>query len=145
MQIEQNMGVSSPSGPTALSSASQIEPASGLAPDGLQSTDAAHSPLPWSIHAEPVANRAAALEELTYQLDHTKELASHLYLLNADGLCPGLTGCGPTSKANAEFIARACNSYYDLLEACREALDEDCGLMCADRLRAAISKATGAA
>lgn len=31
----------------------------------------------------------------------------------------------------------------ELLEACKSALDEDSGLMCSDRLRAAIAKAEG--
>lgn len=125
----------------------------GLRPDGSVPTDAGHSPLPWTIHAERIDSRAAALEELTYQLDHTKELASHLYLLNADGLCPALTGCGPASKANAEFIVRACNSHYELLEALEEfsreydGMEDGTGDTCPTliKARAAIAKARGAA
>ena len=55
------------------------------------------------------------------------------------------------AEANAEFVVRACNSHYDLLEACQEWIAErdnpsPCWVMkqqAEKKMRAAITKATG--
>lgn len=50
----------------------------------------------------------------------------------------------PGNIANAEFIVRACNSYYDMLSALQAVMDEwreGYGLRCVHQVRAAISKA----
>lgn len=67
------------------------------------------TPGPWDVWEESTPTKDQAIDELAYQVSHTpdEDFAEAVYLLNADGKCPALTGCGPTSKANAEFIALA--------------------------------------
>jgi len=61
----------------------------------------------WGVYAQPIADRQQAIDELAAQVSDTEQLADALYLLNADGKCPATTGCGPTSQANAAYIAAA--------------------------------------
>jgi hypothetical protein len=79
----------------------------------------AHTPTPWELFEQPIANADEAKAELAYQVDHTEPVGAILYMLNAGGKCPALTGCGPTSKANADFIVRAVNSHETLVSALR--------------------------
>ena len=74
-------------------------------------TGAVHTAGPWDIYKHPVSNADDAKAELAFQVDNTTPLGAHLYLVNANGKCPALTGCGPTSEANARLIVAACNSY----------------------------------
>lgn len=77
-------------------------------------SEAKHSPLPWhvmvgtfgKIKDQRSATIYATGEELTY-------------VARCDGSQLSFTG-KIDSIADAEFIVRACNSHYDLLEACRE-------------------------
>lgn len=60
----------------------------------------------WTVYPHPIGGGAfAAMEELRYQVENTDPIGANLYLLNADGKCPAITGCGPNSEANATFIA----------------------------------------
>lgn len=78
-----------------------------------------HSPLPWEIFEQPIRTADEAKSELAYQVDHTNPIGDTLFLLNAGGLCPATTGCGPKSRANAALIVRAVNSHAALVKAVR--------------------------
>lgn len=66
------------------------------------------TPGPWDIYGERIkGNRALAAAEALAQVNQTDEVSDAFWLLNAGGKCPALTGCGPTSEANAAFIAAA--------------------------------------
>ena len=62
---------------------------------------------PWDVWAERTETKEEAIAELTAQVNLTVDFCGAVYLLNANGKCPATTGCGPTSAANAEFIAAA--------------------------------------
>jgi hypothetical protein len=84
------------------------------------------TPGPWSIYEHSARDLNAVMEELFYQASQTEDRQDKLWLLNADGKCPGLTGCGPTSAANAALITEAVNALPALLnqiEAMRSALE----------------------
>lgn len=66
-----------------------------------------HTPGPWEVYAHPINGAGDAVLELVEQVQHTSPIGDKLYLINASGKCPALTGCGPTSKANARLIAAA--------------------------------------
>jgi len=80
-----------------------------------------HTLGPWEVYEHPVATPHDAKLELSAQVDAT-EFQPVLYMISAGGpenpKAPAITGCGPTSKANAHLIAAA----PDLLEACEEAV-----------------------
>lgn len=63
------------------------------------------TPGPWEVYSEKVADKSAAIAESAYQVEHTEPFVGWVYMLNANGKCPAFTGCGPTSKANARYIA----------------------------------------
>lgn len=65
----------------------------------------------WSIWREPIHNAADAIAELTAQVDATEPMIDAVVLLGAGGKCPAITGCGPTSDANAAFITALVNAY----------------------------------
>lgn len=67
----------------------------------------AATPGPWDVWAEKCPDPVDAKIELAEQVDKCEQFVGELYLLNAAGKCPATTGCGPTSKANATFIAAA--------------------------------------
>lgn len=67
----------------------------------------AATPGPWTVHSEDVSDKSAARAEFEYQLAHTEPFLGRMFMLNGGGKCPAMTGCGPTSEANAEFIAAA--------------------------------------
>lgn len=64
-----------------------------------------HTPLPWRRRGDEIAID-------TGKIGGRKQIAK---------MIPGFgpKGLSPTSKANAEFIVRACNAYDDLLAACK--------------------------
>jgi hypothetical protein len=66
------------------------------------------TPGPWGIWFEFCEDKARAAEELAEQVMRTpdQDFCDGVYLLDANGKCPAETGCGPTSKQNAEYIAR---------------------------------------
>ena len=72
----------------------------------------------WDVWEEQTPTKAEAVAEMAYQVENSEPFAEAVYLLNANGKCPATTGCGPTSAANAAYIA-ACNPF-----AMREVLDE---------------------
>ena len=77
----------------------------------LEGLSAAATQGEWGIWREPISSRHDAIAELTEQVDATKSISDALVLLDAGGLCPASTGCGPTSDANAEFITALVNTY----------------------------------
>lgn len=70
--------------------------------------EAGPTPGEWGIWEEKVANKADAAAELVYQVENTDGFCGSIYLISAGGKCPAETGCGPTSKVDAAYIA-ACN------------------------------------
>ncbi|PZU22452.1 MAG: hypothetical protein DI589_11190 [Shinella sp.] len=73
-----------------------------------EALEAGPTPGEWTVWEERVSNKADAAAELVYQVECTEDFAGAVYLLNAGGKCPAETGCGPTSKVNASYIA-SCN------------------------------------
>lgn len=65
----------------------------------------------WRIWREAIKGRSDAVRELIEQVEHTEPLSDALVLLDAGGKCPAVTGCGPTSEANAAFIVALVNAY----------------------------------
>ncbi|WP_292960531.1 hypothetical protein [Novosphingobium sp. UBA1939] len=66
----------------------------------------------WGIWFEQINGKAdAAIQELIEQVHHTDPIGNSLVMLDADGKCPAITGCGPTSAANAAFIVALVNAY----------------------------------
>lgn len=63
------------------------------------------TPGPWEVYSEKVSDKAAAIAESAYQVEHTDPFVGEIFMLNAGGKCPALTGCGPCSEANARYIA----------------------------------------
>lgn len=66
------------------------------------------TPGPWGVWREPTFTQADAIRELTFQVESTPiaDFAKAVYLLDANGKCPATTGCGASSAANADHIAR---------------------------------------
>lgn len=77
----------------------------------------------WEVYAQPIGDAEDAKAELAFQVDNTDPIGDTLYLINAGGKCPALTGCGPTSEANARRIVTAVNSHDALLEALKLFVD----------------------
>ena len=77
---------------------------------------AEHTPTPWSIYKQPINGADEAKSELSQQVDMTDPVCDTLCLLEAGGKCPATTGCGPRSSANAAFIVRACNAWFNVEE-----------------------------
>lgn len=76
--------------------------------DALERAAQEATPGPWDVWAERIdGDRSRAGDELLQQVALTEAVGDHLYLLNAGGKCPATTGCGPTSEANAAYIASA--------------------------------------
>ena len=84
---------------------------------GLRGLVAKATPGPWDVWRERTDTRDDAVAELTAQVESAELFAGAVFLLNADGKCPALTGCGPTSEANAALIVAAVNALPALLEA----------------------------
>lgn len=76
-----------------------------------------HTPGPWDVYAHPVAGPGDAILALVEQVQATGLVADNLYLINAGGKCPAITGCGPTSAANAAFVAAGPDMFDALVEA----------------------------
>lgn len=61
----------------------------------------------WQVYEEHVSTKFDAMYIFSQLIQGTAGEQETLYMLSADGLCPALTGTGPNSKNNAEFIALA--------------------------------------
>lgn len=111
------------------------------------------TPGPWGIWFEQIDGKAdRAIQELIEQVHATNPIGNSLVMLDADGKCPAITGCGPTSVANAALIVEAVNALPTLLAriaAMKSAIqhvldmDEDYGGIGFDRTRDLLSKALG--
>lgn len=66
------------------------------------------TPGTWDVWEEKTPTKSDAIAEMAYQVENSDPFAEAVYLLNANGKCPATTGCGPTSAANAAYIA-ACS------------------------------------
>ena len=66
-----------------------------------------HTPGPWGVFAQPIAGMGDAVLELVEQVQATPSIGPFMYLIDANGKCPAIAGCGPTSEANARLIAAA--------------------------------------
>ncbi|HUD91216.1 hypothetical protein [Sphingobium sp.] len=86
----------------------------------LRALDEAATAGPWDIWREKIADLAAAKLELCLQVDCTENPIDALIMFNADGKCPGLTGCGPSSDANAELLAYLRNAVPAILAMAEE-------------------------
>lgn len=80
------------------------------------------TPRPWLVYEEDVADENAAAEELAAQARNTPGWVPRLSCLTAQvgdaWRAPAITGCGPTSSANAALIAALVNAADALLTAC---------------------------
>lgn len=70
---------------------------------------------PWDIWREPIKDIQDAIDEAMVQVQATDPIIDAMVMLNAGGKCPAMTGCGPTSDANAELIVAAINALPSLL------------------------------
>ncbi|HEM8613989.1 TPA: ead/Ea22-like family protein [Citrobacter amalonaticus] len=61
----------------------------------------------WVVFAKPTPTYFDAIHSLAALLNGTVGDQKTLYMIDANGLCPALTGTGPNSANNAEFIAAA--------------------------------------
>jgi len=92
----------------------------------LKALAEAATPGPWDVYSETIADKSAATAEFDYQVQNTEPFVGRVFMLNGDGKCPAITGCGPTSEANAAFIAASREAVPQLVaevERLREALD----------------------
>lgn len=82
----------------------------------------AATPGPWGIYVEEVEDRPSAIAALAEQVNGVPddEFRKAMFLLEAGGRCPAVTGCGPTSQANAALIVTARNALPALLDAAEE-------------------------
>jgi hypothetical protein len=83
------------------------------------------TPGPWDVWSEPCESVQDAERELCEQAQKSEPFAYAVYLLNAGGKCPATTGCGPTSKANADYLAAANPAVVLSLIAALEAAQAD--------------------
>ncbi len=94
------------------------------------------TPGPWGIWFEQIDGKAdRAIQEFVEQVHATNPIGNSLVMLDADGKCPAITGCGPTSIANAALIVEAVNALPVLLSALRSQAEE------LERLRGALGEA----
>jgi hypothetical protein len=70
---------------------------------------------PWDIWREPIKDIQDAIDEAMVQVQATDPIIDAMVMLNAGGKCPAMTGCGPTSDANAELIVALRNNAEALL------------------------------
>jgi len=78
------------------------------------------TPGPWDVYRHPIHEADDAKRELCEQVEHTAPLSGYLFLLNAGGKCPGTTGCGPTSEANARLLIELVNNLDTIIAALSE-------------------------
>jgi hypothetical protein len=118
------------------------EPLAGSGVAGeLERLAAKATPGPWDVYPQPIKNADDALSELSYQVEHTEPLAPALYLLNAGGKCPALTGCGPTSEANAKLIAALVTNLPTILQSLRAHPAPDQSAHCSGEVVEVVARA----
>ena len=79
------------------------------------------TPGPWNIYRQDCPTYDDIVNELLQQFALTKPTIPALVMLEAGGKCPALTGCGPTSAANAALIQAYRNHHATILAALRAA------------------------
>jgi len=102
---------------------------SGFDLDEIERLLAAATPGEWVIWFEQINGQAdKAIQELIEQVHATHPIGNSLVMLNADGKCPAITGCGPTSANNAALIVALHNSAPAMLTEIRELRAENARL-----------------
>jgi len=86
----------------------------------LEKLIAEATPGPWGVWRERINGPEGAIRELTDQVRHTSPVGDELVMIDAGGKCPAITGCGPTSDANADLIVFLVNNAPAILEALTE-------------------------
>lgn len=100
---------------TAIEAMEETPIAAPVRDDGAreawQALSDAASPGEWGIWSEPVADYDEAKEEALRLVRESESPVGHMSMLAAEGRCPALTGWGPRSEANANFIAALVNGF----------------------------------
>ena len=84
-------------------------------PARLRELHEAATPGPWGVWREPIGSVADAMDELALQAQATDPIIDAVVLIDAGGKCPAITGCGPTSDANAALIVALRNAVPAIL------------------------------
>lgn len=102
---------------------------SGFDLDEIERLLAAATAGEWGIWFEQINGQAdKAIQELIEQVHATHPIGNSLVMLDADGKCPAITGCGPTSANNAALIVALRNSAPAMLTEIRELRAENARL-----------------
>ena len=102
---------------------------SGFDIDEIERLLAAATPGEWGIWFEQINGQAdKAIQELIEQVHATQPIGNSLVMLEADGKCPAITGCGPTSADNAALIVTLHNSAPAMIAELRELRAENARL-----------------
>jgi hypothetical protein len=73
------------------------------------------TPGDWLVYVEHCTDREQAKRECERLVDGTKGESVDFYMLTTEeAVAPGVTGCGPMSRANAEWIATIHNTFPSL-------------------------------
>lgn len=82
----------------------------------------------WLVYEKPVMSYMDAIHCLAKILQGTEGEQKSLYMINANGLCPALTGTGPNSANNARYLSLASPAavlaLLDELEAAEKRIEE---------------------
>lgn len=73
-----------------------------------------HTDLPWAVRPNPMRSDGWFIDNANPTPMGVRNLDGVEYMQH-----DGITIVQVTNQANADFIVRACNSHYDLLEACK--------------------------
>lgn len=95
----------------------------------------------WLVYEKPVMSYMDAIHCLAKILQGTEGEQKSLYMINADGLCPALTGTGPNAVNNARYLSMVSPAttlaLLDVLEAAEKRnaeMSESNRLLCADSM-----------
>lgn len=88
------------------------------------------TPGDWLIYVERCSDRDQAKRECERLVDGTKGESVDFYMLTTEeSVAPGVTGCGPTSKANAEWITQIHNAWPTISARLKELKDQNAELL----------------
>lgn len=86
--------------------------------DKLLMLETKATPAPWGIWFEQInGQKDKAINELIEQVHATDPVGDSLVMLDAEGKCPAITGCGPASANNAALIVWLRNHVPDIIAA----------------------------